>query len=205
LSVFFADWIRSGGNRLWRLLSPSIPRLAAQGSPGMTILGGEPFRESPMDDLLFRVKVRGAGLLWRLVSPVRRLYWRAVRPRTQGVKCIVVHGNEVLLVRLNYAHRRWTLPGGGVGRRESLQEAAIREVREETGVRITDAVKVGEYVTTAEFKFDTVHVFHAVAGSRPEPRADGIEIAEAGWFALDRLPANRTARLEGLIALARGT
>jgi len=158
-----------------------------------------------MADLWFRVKVRMTGLLWRAAGPVRRIYWRVVRPRTQGVKCIVMYENEVLLVRLNYAHRRWTLPGGGVGRRESLKEAVIREVLEETGVAIPDAAKVTEYVTTAEFKFDTVHVFHASLERKPEPRADGIEIAEAAWFAANRLPSNRVARLEPLIALVRGS
>src|ERR1700742_2190739 len=48
--------------------------------------------------------------------------------------------SRVLLVRQTAGQKLWTLPGGKVRPRESLQEALLREVFEETGLRAqTDA------------------------------------------------------------------
>ena len=43
--------------------------------------------------------------------------------------------SRVLLVRQTAGQKLWTLPGGKVRPRESLQEAILREVFEETGLR----------------------------------------------------------------------
>src|SRR6202011_3112819 len=47
--------------------------------------------------------------------------------------------NRVLLVRHSYGRRGWELPGGGRKRKESLQQAVVREVREELGVEAMTA------------------------------------------------------------------
>jgi ADP-ribose pyrophosphatase YjhB (NUDIX family) len=44
---------------------------------------------------------------------------------------------KVFLVRQAAGKRYWTLPGGKVKPRESLLRALVREVREETGLRVT--------------------------------------------------------------------
>jgi ADP-ribose pyrophosphatase YjhB (NUDIX family) len=50
--------------------------------------------------------------------------------------------DRILLVRQNYGRRHWSLPGGVMERGESVDEAAVREVKEETGldVRLTRVV-----------------------------------------------------------------
>jgi 8-oxo-dGTP diphosphatase len=55
-----------------------------------------------------------------------------------GVGVVVWRDGKVLLVERGQAPRRghWSIPGGGQELGETLQEAACREVKEETGVYI---------------------------------------------------------------------
>jgi ADP-ribose pyrophosphatase len=61
-----------------------------------------------------------------------------------AIGVLVVRGDDVLLVlRANAPSKGlWAVPGGSIALGESLQEAAEREVREETGVE----VRAGEVV-----------------------------------------------------------
>src|ERR1700680_5060895 len=64
----------------------------------------------------------------------------------QGVRLIIVEDRKVILVSDWYAPGVWTLPGGGVDRNETPEEAAIREAREETGFSVRSiAGEIGTY------------------------------------------------------------
>jgi 8-oxo-dGTP diphosphatase len=62
-----------------------------------------------------------------------------------AVSAAIFHDDRVLIVRRARppAHGLYTLPGGGVELGESLEQAVIREVREETGLAIAPLALVG--------------------------------------------------------------
>ncbi|AIE80308.1 Nudix hydrolase family protein [Bacillus cereus] len=49
---------------------------------------------------------------------------------------ILIEDEKVLLVKQRVANRNWSLPGGRVENGETLEEAVIREMREETGLEV---------------------------------------------------------------------
>ena len=124
----------------------------------------------------------------QLVYRVQKRMWRLIRPRTRGVKIMLVgHEGEILLVRNSYgATQLWVLPGGGIRPWESPSAAARREVREELGCRVRGLVPVSNHYTSAEGKRDTVYLFEAQADG--DPKADGVELLDARFFAPDALP-----------------
>jgi ADP-ribose pyrophosphatase YjhB (NUDIX family) len=118
---------------------------------------------------------------------LRRGYWFVVRPVSVGVLGLVVdEAGRVLLVELTYRHG-WYLPGGGVKRKEALDDALRRELREEVGIELTAAPRLlGVYWNFAEQKSDYAAVFIVEHWSRKPARS--LEIAADGFFAPDELP-----------------
>jgi len=56
-----------------------------------------------------------------------------------GVGAVIVDGDRVVLVRRGSEPSRgeWSLPGGAVEVGETLEACVVREIREETGLRVT--------------------------------------------------------------------
>lgn len=128
------------------------------------------------------------------------VYWFLVRPKTRGAKCLIEHNGKFLLVRPGYSHMRWTIPGGGVNKRETFEEAARREAMEEVGVQVGDLKMFWRYFNKIEFKDDTVEVFYAKV-EKPEFKIDNFEIIEAGWFSRENLPEGRMPRVDKIFAM----
>jgi 8-oxo-dGTP pyrophosphatase MutT (NUDIX family) len=131
------------------------------------------------------LRVRRAAIRCAYVG--LRVYWFLFRPQLSGVKCVITHGDEVLLVRHTYGSRVWDFPGGHVKRREPPVETARREMNEEIGRRIEDWVDLGELFVSTNHHRDNLHIFH---GRLDDPRIelDPVELAEARWFTSDQLP-----------------
>ena len=129
-------------------------------------------------------------LILRLTFPFARLYWQIFKPKTFGVKVIIENDGQFLLIKNSYGGNRWTFPGGGIDKGELAFQAAIREIREEVGIHLTEnrLMEVGSYVTTHEGKIDTVHVFKAEGDG--EIAIDGQEVIQAAWFPKNQLPEN---------------
>lgn len=134
---------------------------------------------------------------WRIklepvITPLFRAWWRVSRPKTLGVRALVLDGDgRILLVRHSYL-RGWHMPGGGVERGETAVDAIVREVAEEAGVRALGAPKlIGLYSNHANFANDNIAIYRIEAWEACEPRR-GAEIAEHGFFARDALPEGVT-------------
>ena len=120
---------------------------------------------------------------------MRRQWWAWHKPNMRGCAIVVRNSaGEVLLVRHSYRKRdEWHVPTGGVRSGEEPELAARRELLEEVSV-IPDAL-VAVHVETIDLHGASNRVTVFAATISEEPRADGREIVELGFFAADALPA----------------
>lgn len=119
------------------------------------------------------------------------IYWRIFQPITIGVKVVVSNDDgEVLLVKQSY-QSYWSLPGGGVESGESSRKAAIREVREETGIDIRDdqISLFSVYFSKREHKSDHILLFVARV-SNQRPTLASAEISEICWATPESWPSD---------------
>ncbi len=142
--------------------------------------------------MVFKPLIRPSFAAYESIAKiVRRVRW----PLTIGVRVIVRdERGGVLLVRHTYTSG-WHFPGGGVEKRETAIDAAVREVREETQIELTEApVLLGVFLNLAQIKCDHILLFEARGTwRRVDEKPPNMEIAEAKFFALNELPPDASA------------
>jgi ADP-ribose pyrophosphatase YjhB (NUDIX family) len=130
-----------------------------------------------------------------------------------GVGAVVWRGDRVLLIRRGTPPRlgQWSLPGGAQQLGETLVEAVVREVREETALALTDL----RFLTTVDLierePGGRVRYHYTLvdftAEAAPGEAAAGDDAAAVAWFGLAELDGlglwSETLRIIGEAAAAR--
>ena len=103
-----------------------------------------------------------------------------------AVVVIVSRDSEILMVKRDIEPMmgRWSFPSGYVDRGEVVEEAAMREVREETNVEVEIDALLGVYSGGGS---PVVLVAYAATTKRGVASA-GDEAQDVGWFPADDLP-----------------
>ncbi|MEZ5873165.1 MAG: NUDIX domain-containing protein [Nitratireductor sp.] len=111
------------------------------------------------------------------------------RALTLGVRAVIEDGaGRVFLVRHTYV-KGWHFPGGGVEPGETAIQAIEREVLEEASIRITGEPELlGAYFNRRLNSRDHVLLYRFRQWEMVGEFKANMEIAEAGFFALDALP-----------------
>ncbi|WP_327258184.1 NUDIX hydrolase [Streptomyces sp. NBC_01244] len=123
------------------------------------------------------------------------------------VAAVIDEDQRVLLQRRSAADQRWTLLSGILEPGEDPAPAVVREVAEETGVRVVveRLVAVTNSPPVRHGNGDRAQYFEVLFACRPAeagqaPQVCDDESYEVGWFPLDALPP-MTERMRELIAL----
>jgi 8-oxo-dGTP diphosphatase len=142
--------------------------------------------------LFRRLPERGRVAVVHLIAPMHSVGANGLIERDDGA---------LLLVRHTY-HERWGLPGGLAKRGELPRDTAVREVREEVGIRADVISEPAVVVEPGPRRVDIVFKMKVLSG---EPHPVSPEIAEVAWFAQDQLPPMQDEAVAAIAAMARWT
>lgn len=123
-----------------------------------------------------------------LLRPWYQRLWRLTRGMTLGVRALVTdEAGRVLLIEHTYVCG-WNLPGGGVDRGETAEQAVVRELFEETGLEARSRPRLlSAHSNEAHFRGDHVLLYRIDTWEQiSRPRA--AEISRCEFFAPDALP-----------------
>lgn len=98
------------------------------------------------------------GKIAKLQYKLCKILWRITKPITLGVRVLMIDSNKILLVKHTYQDC-WYLPGGGMKKGETFEQAIKREVKEELGANLIEYKLFGVYNNFFEYKNDNIIIF----------------------------------------------
>jgi 8-oxo-dGTP diphosphatase len=121
-----------------------------------------------------------------------------------GVSCLIMKGDRILLVKRANVSKSgyWKAPGGYMKFGETPEQTAIREVKEEVGLTITDPkfrCITDDVFEDEQKQFITIWMEAHYSGGEPKVNAPDEE-AEAQWYTWDSLPTPLYLPLQHLLA-----
>ncbi len=114
-------------------------------------------------------------------------------PRTDAAVIVGItdHDDRILLgSNAMWASNRFSVLAGFVEPGESLEAAVIREIFEESGLRVVDPVYLGSQPWPFPASLMVGFRVRLAPGESPEPHPDGEEILELRWFTREELAAS---------------
>jgi 8-oxo-dGTP pyrophosphatase MutT (NUDIX family) len=121
----------------------------------------------------------------KLLYKLAKFKWFLTRPMTLGVRILLIKDDRVVLVKHTYQDA-WYLPGGGVKKGETLEEAIRRECEEELGAELNDVQLFGVYSNFYEYKNDHITIF--LSNDFSIKGHTDTEIEDYHLFPIDDLP-----------------
>jgi len=101
---------------------------------------------------------------------------------------IIVDGGKVLMVRrrVSEGELSWQFPAGAVEAGESMEEAAVRETLEETGLTVEAVKLIGDRVHPKSKRFMSYTAARVISGDAHV--ADADELDAIAWVSLVEIP-----------------
>lgn len=129
-------------------------------------------------------RLAGISLFW-LTWP---LQWLRLRYGVVRTRVVVRVGDEILAVKGWLGDNSWILPGGGLKRGEAPRAGAVRELLEETGVKLKPSLLkpvFTELITSRSGLRFHCAVFMVELPTKPPLKMAKYEVTDLEWLPLD--------------------
>lgn len=122
-------------------------------------------------------------------SVLRDIHFLDYKHPASGVVAIGADGNILLIDHYRYQTdtRGWEIPAGKVDPGETAEQAAVRELREETGHVATSLKYLGKYHPTNGSSNQTFNIFVVRDVTRTGEIEDTNEVMGLKWFSPDEV------------------
>lgn len=124
--------------------------------------------------------------------------------KDERTRVVVQVDDEILVLKGWYGSNKWMLPGGGMHRGEQPVEAALRELKEETGIiaQPSDLRHVGSGKVKDSYGLGyNYHLFVMTLPERPASAIRNYEIYDVDW----RKPTDLVQDKRGVLKATRTT
>jgi 8-oxo-dGTP pyrophosphatase MutT (NUDIX family) len=122
-----------------------------------------------------------------------------------GARGVIIDDQDRLLLIQRSDNHRWAIPAGAMELGESMEDCAIRETWEETGLRATSLTPFAFY-TRYTYTNDYGHTYQQILMSfrihtwEGELLRQTDESVDAGFFPLDQVPGPKSFVLDETLA-----
>ncbi|MBN1358758.1 NUDIX hydrolase [Candidatus Bathyarchaeota archaeon] len=120
-----------------------------------------------------------------------------------GVGAIILEGDSILLEKRKNSPSKgkWSIPGGLVDLGETVEEAVIREVKEETGLEVYDPrlVDVVSYISSGEkgavmYHYVIIDYLVTSKGGKPKAASDAEDLKWVSFYEVEEYDLTESFR-----------
>ena len=140
---------------------------------------------------LYKLYIYLGRVLWPLQLPLMRFFIK----RTRRVYLIIRDGDQILMTRNWLSDGCLALPGGGMARSESPEEALVRELAEEIGVKINP--QEIKHVVSGVWRTHGLGFKYDIYSTKTKPSIGHVrrfEITDVRWVKIEDLNKDNVAK-----------
>lgn len=122
-----------------------------------------------------------------------------MKPIRKAVKCCLIEDGKIVITKYLIGNKigYYDIPGGKIEEGESAEEAAIREMKEETGIIVSDLKMKG--IFEVEYP-NRIYIFDVFIAKRYEGKTQNFEENTSEWIEIKSL-LNKEKRLSNILLL----
>ena len=115
---------------------------------------------------------------------------------TTRTRVILEFEGKILVVKGWLGDNKWFLPGGGLHKHESPEKGALRELYEETSIKIveSDLKKIGQGIYDEGDTKYRYYLYYVRLNEKPKVKKQQLEIIDTKWIKPEEISVSNSSK-----------